>query len=208
MVHPEANGDGKPTGLSDARGHKYPEGPGWDGGKTPMGASGIPGVDCTHPGGSTLVPYDKEWPLWKGPRVTEAAAEAETPTAAAEPISEEEAAQLERGTEAAAEDEPDAGDSAAEAAEGEGETVAAGAGPGGETAMASDTGRVLAMERPAGAQILAAEPAASSARRESNGELQADDLGDEVFELPQDYGDVQMDPAKLEPTIMHEQYYR
>ena len=77
--------------------------------------------------------------------------------------------------------------------------------------MTSDTERVLAMERPAGAQILAAEPAASSARRESSGfsgELEAGDLGDEVFELPRDYGDVQMDPAKLEPTIIHEQYYR
>ena len=86
VVHPEANGDGQPTGLSDGYGRPYPQGKGWDGAKTPMGASGIPGVDCTHPGGQTLVPYDKDWPLWKGPRV---------PIAEAEPISNEEAAELE-----------------------------------------------------------------------------------------------------------------
>jgi hypothetical protein len=109
VVHPEANGDGRPTGLSDAYGRPYPEGKGWDGAKTPMGASGVPGVDCTHPGGSTLVPYDKDWPLWKGPRV---------PVAAAEPISNEEAAELEEDEEGAAEEEGD-GEEAGDEAGGE-----------------------------------------------------------------------------------------
>ena len=101
VVHPEANGDGQPTGLSDGYGRPYPQGKGWDGAKTPMGASGIPGVDCTHPGGQTLVPYDKDWPLWKGPRV---------PIAEAEPISNEEAAELEE--EPAAEEEAPAEEAA------------------------------------------------------------------------------------------------
>lgn len=120
VVHPEANGDGNPTGLSDAYGRKYPEGKGWDGAKTPMGASGIPGVDCTHPGGSTLVPYDKDWPLYKGPRV---------PLAEAQPISDQAAAELEEGDEEGAEEEaPEeqepSEEDAAEEGEGEGDEEA------------------------------------------------------------------------------------
>ena len=42
---------------------------------------------------------------------------------------------------------------------------------------------------------------------ESNGDLEADDVGDEIFELPQDYGDVQMKPDNLEYTIFPGHYY-
>jgi len=281
VVHPEANGDGQPTGLSDAYGRKYPEGKGWDGAKTPMGASGIPGVDCTHPGGSTLVPYDKDWPLWKGPRVT--------PEAEAEPVSDEEAAELEEGEEEAAEEEPeeepeeeepteedadgeegeepaaeedDAGaeepEPAAETEEpepvegeegGEGETTEAAAEeepaveePAAERDVASE--QMLASEFPSltwrhgintdnalnkpgkattglnsdGPEYNVMEddfvfPDYKSSTQmlfdssDPNGNLESDDLGDEIFELPQDYGDVQVNPDDLEVQMFPGHYY-
>ena len=168
VVHPEANGDGRPTGLSDAYGQKYPEGKGWDGATTPMGASGIPGVDCTHPGGSTLVPYDKDWPLYKGPRVPEAQAEA---------ISDEEAAELEEGEEEAAQEEEPSEEDTGEGEDAEAEAEPAAVEEGGdeeeapaeaepaeeEGSDAADEGEAPAGEAPveergvAGAQMLASE---------------------------------------------------
>jgi hypothetical protein len=258
VVHPEANGDGQPTGLSDAYGQPYPEGKGWDGAKTPMGASGIPGVDCTHPGGSTLVPYDKDWPLYKGPRV---------PTAEAEPISNEEAAELEAGEEgeedASEEEEPSEEEGGEGEEEGGEEPAAEGeeeeGGPAeAEPAQEEEEPAAAEGEEPveergvAGAQMLASEWPAGEWRHgintdnalskpglatsqlnsdgpeynvldddfvypdykggvqmlaERDGDLESDDVGDEIFELPQGQGDVQMDPNELEYTIFPGHYY-
>jgi hypothetical protein len=271
VVHPEANGDGRATGLSDGYGYKYPEGEGWDGAKTPLGASGIPGVDCTHPGGSTLVPYDKEWPNYLGARP---GGGGDVPVAAAEPVSEEEAADLEED-EAAEDEEPaeegDAAQGNEPADEGEDpaavdEEGAAAEEPAEEEPAAAEEGAEgdegAAAEEPATAaerdvareQMLPqatdwpsgqwrhglntdnalSNPRLASARSnsdgpeynvmeddfvypdykarpqmlvESNGDLEADDVGDEIFELPQDYGDVQVNPDQLEYTMFPGHYY-
>eukprot|EP00277_Geminigera_cryophila_P034829 CAMPEP_0173128194 /NCGR_PEP_ID=MMETSP1102-20130122/58321_1 /TAXON_ID=49646 /ORGANISM="Geminigera sp., Strain Caron Lab Isolate" /LENGTH=539 /DNA_ID=CAMNT_0014038115 /DNA_START=24 /DNA_END=1643 /DNA_ORIENTATION=- len=258
VVHPEANGDGMATGLSDADGRKYPEGTGWDGAKTPMGASGIPGVDCTHPGGSTLVPYDKDWPLWKGPRIE---------NANAQPISDQEAAELEEGEEEAAEEEPAAEETAVdedhepadEEVEAEPESELGSEAESDESVEGhEDQGSEAAAEEEpsvardvAGEQMLSSEfpsltwrhgintdnalnkPGKQTSQLNSDGpeynvmeddfvfpdyksttqmlaapnDLESDDLGDEIFELPQDYGDVQVDPKDLEVQVFPGHYY-
>jgi hypothetical protein len=224
VLHPEADGSGKPTGLSDAYGNKYPEGVGWDGGRTPMGASGMRGVDCTL-GGTTLVPYDKDWPLWKGPRSPLQAPEAE-----AVPISGTEAAELEEGAgggveaagEEAAPEESESGDAAADRAKEEMlasewpalswrhgvQTDNALNRPGTATAgRNSDGPEYNVMEDDfvypeyRGSTQMLAEP------EESEGEKEAGDLGDEIFELPQGQGDVQVLPGALETTFFPGHYY-